>query len=285
MKQIKKIIPLVISIITLFVITGCGGKDENMNSKKSHEKNPIATMQVEYENEQGEKKEGTVKIELYANKAPETVANFVNLANNGFYNGLTFHRIIKDFMIQGGDPKGDGTGSAKVSDINKSVEKDSEEDYPYTIKGEFKANNFDNDEKYEAGTIAMARGDYSRLGCTEEGYNSGCSQFFIVNTDDSRVHESLQDNYTVFGKVVEGYETILDISNVKIANNGSAGEASTPEKAPVIKSLTVETFGEQYELPNMINANETQKIIQEKYIQLLQEYYQNNQSNEGNDEN
>jgi peptidyl-prolyl cis-trans isomerase B (cyclophilin B) len=279
MKAIRKIVPLVISTMMLVVITGCGGKEENMNNKKSHEKNPIATMQVEYENAQGEKKEGTIKFELYASKAPETVNNFVNLINNNFYNGLTFHRIIKDFMIQGGDPKGDGTGSAKVSDINKSVQKDSEEDYPYTINGEFKANNFDNDIKYEAGTLAMARGDYSRLGCAEEGYNSGCSQFFIVNTDKASIINSLQDNYTAFGKVIEGYDVVLDISNVKVVKNGS--ETSKPEKAPVIKSFTVDTFGEQYDLPKMINDNETKKTVQQKYVELIQQYYKNSQNDAG----
>ena len=91
-------------------------------------KNPIATMEVE--------NFGTIKMELYPEIAPQTVANFVTLANRGFYDGLTFHRVVKDFMIQGGDKNGDGSGSASISDL-----KDDGEDKEYTIKGEFIAIN------------------------------------------------------------------------------------------------------------------------------------------------
>ena len=270
MKIARKIMPIVMCLMVTFMLAGCGENESN-----NHKKNPIATMKVAYENEQGEQKEGTIKLELYANESPETVSNFVNLCNNGFYKDLT-----KDFMIQGGDPSGNGTGSAKVSDIDKSVEKDSENDYPYTIKGEFKANNVDNGLKFEAGTLAMARGDYSRFGCTEEGYNSGSSQFFIVNTDKASIHQQLQDKYTIFGKVIEGYDVVQEISNIKVTKSDSSSEQSKPEKAPVIKSLEVDTFGEKYKIPSLINSKETMKKLQESYMNLIQQYYQNYAQNQ-----
>ena len=111
-------------------------------------KNPIATMEVE--------NFGTIKIELYPDRAPQTVENFIALANRGFYDGLTFHRIVKDFMIQGGDPQGTGEGSATLADL-----KDGGEDTAYTIKGEFIANGVDNDLKFDEGVIGMARNDYT----------------------------------------------------------------------------------------------------------------------------
>ena len=100
-------------------------------------KNPVVTMQVSYKDAEGNDKVGTVKVELYPDAAPETVANFIALANNGYYDGLTFHRIVKNFVVQGGDKKGDGSGSAKLSDINKSIEAGSSNDYTYSIKGEY----------------------------------------------------------------------------------------------------------------------------------------------------
>lgn len=106
--------------------------------------NPIVTMEVE--------NYGTIKIELYPDQAPETVSNFIKLANNGFYNGLKFHRVVKDFMIQGGDPSGDGTGSPKLSDLYNNDDENAEYKYldgtdakgsdSYTITGEFVANGY-----------------------------------------------------------------------------------------------------------------------------------------------
>ena len=87
---------------------------------------------------------GTIKVELYPDKAPETVANFINLANNGFYDNLTFHRIVSDFMIQGGSSDGTGSGSAKLSDLDKKIQANSSSDYTYSIKGEFANNNINN---------------------------------------------------------------------------------------------------------------------------------------------
>ena len=284
MKILKKLVPLTIAALTVLTLTGCEEKEESTKKSTTHEKNPIATMQVEYDNAQGKTKQGTIKIELYPNDAPITVANFVNLAQNGFYDGLTFHRIIEDFMIQGGDPSGNGSGSAKVSDIDKTVEKDSDDDYAYSIKGEFSNNNIENKIEFEAGTIAMARSDYSQLGLAEEGYNSGCSQFFIMNTDDSSTCEYLQGNYAAFGKVTEGYDVVLDISKTKIQENEQSGEMSSPEKAPVIKSLTVDTFGEEYDIPKLINADETMEKVNQVYMQLLQQYYGINSDSDSSNE-
>ena len=131
--------------------------------------NPIVTMEVE--------DFGTIKIELYPDLAPQTVSNFVTLANRGFYDGLTFHRIVKDFMIQGGDKEGTGQGSATLKDL-----KDDGEDTAYSIKGEFIANGVNNKLKFEEGVLGMARSDYTEYSSSlkEESFNSGSSQFFIM---------------------------------------------------------------------------------------------------------
>lgn len=267
MKKVKKIIPILMMFTLVIFFSGC-----EFNNEKE-KKNPIATMVVEYVDKDGNQKEGTIKMELYPQKAPDTVANFVNLANNGFYNGLTFHRIVQDFMIQGGDPNGNGTGGATLSDLDKSVAKGSDGDYKYTIKGEFSKNNFDNDLKFEAGTLAMGRSDYSFLGMQEEGYNSACSQFFIVNTDNESTNTNLQGNYTPFGKVIEGYEVVTEISQTEVTVGEKKSEKSLPKNAPKIKQLSVETFGTKYKIPEVINAEETAEKLQKRYVELIQQYY------------
>mgnify|MGYP004680504785 FL=1 len=209
-------------------------------------KNPIATMEVSYVDNDGNTQTGTVKIELDPSVAPESVANFVNLANNGFYDNLTFHRIVSDFMIQGGSSDGTGSGSAKLSDLDKKIQANSSSDYTYSIKGEFANNNINNNLKFEKGVIGMARSDYSSYGLTEEWYNSGSSQFFIVTTDKKETLDSLNYNYASFGKVIEGYEVVEAISNVKVTTEEGSSEASKPENAPVIKSIRVDTFGAKY---------------------------------------
>ena len=95
------------------------------------EKKPVATMDVSYVDNDGNTQTGTIKIELNPDVAPETVSNFIQLANNGFYNNLTYHRIISDFMIQGGDKKGDGSGSASLSALDKKIQAGSESDHTY----------------------------------------------------------------------------------------------------------------------------------------------------------
>ena len=254
MKKVQKIMLILMAIVALVVFSGCSNKSEKGSKNKTtestsnveqgkivDENNPVATMVVEYVNENGNKEEGTIKIELYPDVAPDTVANFINLANNNFYNGLTFHRIIENFMIQGGDPNGNGTGGASLSDLNKNINKGSSEDYNYSIKGEFATNNFRNNIKFEAGTIAMARSDYSTLGMAEEGYNSACSQFFIMNTDDKSTNSYLEGNYAAFGKVIEGYDVVTKISKTEVTVNENGTEQSMPKDAPVIKELSVDT--------------------------------------------
>ena len=150
---------------------------------------------------------GTIKLELDADTAPITVTNFINLANEGFYNGLTFHRIIDGFMIQGGDPLGNGTGGSGQ-----------------TIKGEFSSNGVENDIAHARGVISMAR---SRL------MDSASSQFFIMHRDKPH----LDGDYAAFGYVTEGMEVVDAIcANTKVEDkNGSV----KPENQPVITSITV----------------------------------------------
>ena len=242
MKKAKNIIWIIALILVIVLI---GVIAYGYYQKATMEvKNPIATMEVE--------NFGTVKIELYPDLAPETVANFVALANRGFYNGLTFHRIVKDFMIQGGDPNGDGSGSAKISDL-----KDGGEETEYTIKGEFFANGVENNLKFEEGVIAMARSDYTSYSpsLTEESYNSGSSQFFIMTKESS----SLNGYYTSFGKVIEGLDVVHKIENVEVkaaeSEDGTISEnaeVSTPVNPPKITSISVETYGVDYGLPETL---------------------------------
>lgn len=150
---------------------------------------------------------GEVKLELDANTAPITVTNFIDLVNSGFYNGLTFHRIMDGFMIQGGDPTGTGMGGSD----NK-------------IKGEFEANGVKNDISHVKGVISMAR---------SSAYDSASSQFFIVQTDSV----FLDGNYAGFGHVTEGLDIIDKIAKdaKPIDNNGTIPK----ENQPVITSITV----------------------------------------------
>ncbi|MBR2704994.1 MAG: peptidylprolyl isomerase [Clostridia bacterium] len=244
--------------------------------------NPVVTMVVSYKDSEGNDKTGTVKIELYPEAAPESVNNFIALANNGYYDGLTFHRIVKNFVVQGGDKNGDGSGSAKLSDINKGVEAGSTNDYTYSIKGEFSLNGINNDIKFEKGVIGMARSDYSSYGLNEQGYNSASSQFFIVTTDDKASLANLNQNYASFGKVIEGYEYIEEIEKLYADKEESTEvqEVGSEEKdVPKTTSVRVETFGVKYALPNALNYDETLKLIsqyQSIYSQLNQ---QNSDSN------
>lgn len=144
-----------------------------------------------------------IKLELYPEKAPITVANFEKLVKDGFYDGLTFHRIIKDFMIQGGDPKGDGSGGPKER-----------------IKGEFLSNGVPNDIKHVRGVISMARA---------MNPDSAGSQFFIMHKDAPH----LDGNYAAFGKVVEGIETVDEIAEVE------TGYGDRPIKPVVIKKIYI----------------------------------------------
>lgn len=150
---------------------------------------------------------GTVTVALNSNEAPQTVENFVNLANEGFYDGLTFHRIMDGFMMQGGDPNGDGTGG---SDKN--------------VVGEFSENGYENNISHTRGTISMARSGE---------YNSGSSQFFIVHEDST----FLDGQYAAFGQVTAGMEIVDEIcAGAKPTDdNGTIPE----EEQPIIKSVTI----------------------------------------------
>ena len=156
---------------------------------------------------------GTIVIELDAEQAPITVENFVKLANEGFYNGLTFHRIMEGFMMQGGDPNGNGTGG---SDTN--------------IKGEFSKNGVNNTISHKRGVISMARsGGYPE----SYYYNTASSQFFIVHQDST----FLDGNYAAFGYVVSGMEIVDRICTEAKPTDGN-GTIPKAEQ-PIIKSITI----------------------------------------------
>ena len=240
MKKVKNIL-WVIALLVIIVLIGIVGF--NFYKKATMEvKNPIVTMEVE--------NFGTIKMELYPEQAPETVANFITLANRGFYNGLTFHRVVKDFMIQGGDKEGTGQGSATLADLKD----DGDSSTDYSIKGEFVANGVNNTLKFDEGVIGMARNDYTQYSSSlkEESYNSGSSQFFIM----TKANTSLNGYYTAFGKVTEGMDVVHKIE-VKAADSTSDSsssntEVSTPVETVKISSVTVDTQGIDYGLPNTL---------------------------------
>lgn len=217
-------------------------KMTNSNKYANIEKNPIVTMEMS----SGE----TVTIELYPKIAPTTVENFISLINQGFYDGLIFHRVMPEFMAQGGDPSGDGTGGPG-----------------YSIYGEFSENGFSNELKHDIGVISMARSNEP---------NSAGSQFFIVTNEQSYL--SLDGKYAGFGKVIDGMDVVYNIVNSetvrkkysdniqKIINEGSqidsidvyyqylneTAEMTRPKNPPTIKKMTVETFGVDYDEPEKI---------------------------------
>lgn len=272
MKDKSKVLLIAVIIaVTAVIAYVCYGI---FNGKK----NPIVTMDVSYVDAEGNQKTGTVKLELYPDVAPESVANFIALANNGYYNGLTFHRIVENFVVQGGDKNGDGSGSAKLSDINKNIAPGSSDDYTYSIKGEFAANGINNNLKFGKGVLGVARSDYSSYGLSEEGYNSGSSQFFIVTSDDKSTLNSLNQQYAAFGRVIEGYEYIEEIANLYAKKENetttSTEENTDDEKKAKTTNVSVETFGVKYKLPNALNYDKTLKTIsqyQSLYQQLNQQ--------------
>jgi len=151
-----------------------------------------------------------IKLELYPDIAPNTVANFVELANAGFYDGLIFHRVIPGFMIQGGDPQGTGMGGPG-----------------YGIRGEFTANGFENNLSHERGVISMARAQHP---------DSAGSQFFIMHAD----YPALDGQYAAFGRVIEGIEAVDRVAAVETDAN------DRPVEDQVIRSIRVETNGVEY---------------------------------------
>ena len=151
---------------------------------------------------------GTITVELDQDAAPITTANFVSLAESGFYDGLTFHRIIDGFMMQGGDPNGDGTGGSGQN-----------------IEGEFSNNGYDNPLSHTRGAVSMAR---------SSDYNSASSQFFIVQEDAS---ESLDGDYAVFGYVTEGMDIVDEICQSAQPTDGNG--TSPAAQQPVITTITI----------------------------------------------
>ena len=151
---------------------------------------------------------GTIAVALDKEAAPKTVENFVSLAESGFYDGLTFHRVIEGFMIQGGDPNGDGTGGSEQ-----------------TIPGEFSANGYDNPLSHTRGTISMAR---------SQDYDSASSQFFIMQEDNT----SLDGQYAAFGHVTSGMEVVDAICQDAV--NGDSNGVLPAEDQPVIESITIQ---------------------------------------------
>lgn len=174
--------------------------------------NPVVT--IEMENGQ------TIQIELFPDIAPNTVRNFISLASQGFYDGLIFHRVIPGFMIQGGDPLGNGTGGPG-----------------YAIKGEFAANGFQNDLPHKRGVISMARTNHP---------DTAGSQFFIMVDD----HPHLDGGYAAFGYVTQGMETVDEIVMQEIDPNDPS--RSRPLNPMAIKKMTVDTKGTDYPEPEII---------------------------------
>ena len=167
--------------------------------------NPIATIEME--------NGGTIVCELYPDVAPQSVRNFIALANKGFYDGLIFHRVIRGFMIQGGCPDGNGMGGPG-----------------YTIKGEFSQNGFKNDLAHDPGVLSMARAMHP---------DSAGSQFFIMHEKSPH----LDGAYAAFGKIIEG----MDVVN-KIAETAT-DYSDRPLTDQRMKKVTVDTFGETYDEP------------------------------------
>ncbi len=222
MKMIKKMTLLLVVVLLLSAFTACGQDNKEMPpyadapAKDSLVADPNAYANEEYGFQLDMPKEGEtvaimhtnkgdISIRLFPEAAPKTVQNFILHAQKGYFDGLTFHRVINDFMIQGGDPKGDGTGDAGKD-----------------IKGEFTANGFTNNLKHVRGVISMARGN--------EPDSASC-QFFICDSATA----SLDGNYAAFGYVMAGMETVDSIASVEVQSNGR--EMSDPVKDVIIEKI------------------------------------------------
>lgn len=211
----KKLLGLV--LIATLILGGCSKfvaekkpESNTGSAATSTTTKPVATIEMK----SGEK----MVVELEPSVAPNTVNNFISLAQKGFYDGLIFHRVIKDFMIQGGDPSGNGTGGPD-----------------YGIKGEFAINGFENPLLHEPGVISMARA---------QDPDSAGSQFFIMH---GKV-ESLDGQYAAFGKVIEGMETVNKIAEVE------TDPTDMPLEPVVISKITIELNGYEFKEPEVIKA-------------------------------
>lgn len=209
----KRGVAALLACLMILMLVGCAGEYEAGRAKQEVEEEVISqeepdTVDASHTAVIEIADYGTVTVALNESAAPETVANFISLAESGFYDGLTFHRIIDGFMVQGGDPNGDGTGGSEQ-----------------TIPGEFSKNGFENDLSHTRGAVSMARSD---------DYDSASSQFFIVHEDSTY----LDGNYAVFGYVTEGMEVVDAIcaDAQPTDNNGSIA----PDAQPVIRSITIQ---------------------------------------------
>ena len=197
----RVLLPILIVTLLGLVLVGC----------QAEQPKPVVTIEMAAG--------GMISIELNPDAAPNTVNNFIKLVQDGFYDGLVFHRIMPGFMVQGGCPDGNGTGGPG-----------------YSIMGEFTANGVRNSLRHERGVISMARGQL---------YNSAGSQFFIMHANATH----LDGQYAAFGRVIAGMEVVDRIVNGP-SDQAQNGLALEPREA--MKKVTVDTFGVQYEAPAVI---------------------------------
>lgn len=204
----KMISVMCVMMLACVMLAGCGEKQKTSdNNQDRSEKKEDTNLSGKHHVEIRIKDYGTVKVELDADTAPITVENFLRLAEDGFYDGLTFHRIIDGFMIQGGDPEGNGTGGSGQ-----------------TIKGEFASNGVENSISHVRGTISMAR---------SRDADSASSQFFIVQSDSTY----LDGDYAGFGTVTEGMEIVDQICKDTPVEDSNGTVLA--ENQPVIEKVTV----------------------------------------------
>lgn len=223
----KKIFKIFTILLVVMLCCGCSKEEKKIDllgidfTKEGNEvslekyetDNPLVAMEIE--------NYGAIVIELYPEKAKNTVNNFISLVKNGFYDNNSFHRLVPDFVLQGGDPDGTGAGGPG-----------------YSIKGEFSSNGYDNDLKHTKGIVSMAR---------SQDNDSAGSQFFIMLEDASY----LDGEYAAFGKVIDGFDIIEDIEQEEIVENSQTGKL---RNNITIKKALVDTRGKTYEEVEKINV-------------------------------
>lgn len=218
----KKVSKFLVMFFAIFLCSGCGSEevldeekllgidfDANKNTvslSKYETENPLVAMYIE--------NYGAIVMELYPDKAPNTVNNFISLVSDGFYDNNSFHRLVPGFVLQGGDPSGDGTGGPG-----------------YTIKGEFSNNGYENNDlKHEEKIVSMAR---------SQDNDSGGSQFFIMLAEASY----LDGDYAAFGKVIDGFDIIEEIEEEEVVSDSNTGKL---QANLTIKKALVDTRGKEY---------------------------------------
>ncbi len=190
----KKIIAAALALLFVILSAACAQKQNDVpETQKTFDVTEKEKVNIKIELTDG----SVMTAELYPDVAPITVQNFVDLCTSGFYDGLIFHRIIRDFMIQGGDPNGNGKGGSGKK-----------------IKGEFSANGFENDLKHTKGVLSMARRGKDAAG--NMNYDTATSQFFIVT---AKSYPSLDGQYAAFGKLTSGYDVLARLNNVLTDEN------------------------------------------------------------------